>query len=42
MNSRGRRTQRRAAERRARNAERAILLPLQRSFRVKRKKRRGR
>lgn len=39
MNSRGRRTQRRAQERRAANARRLELLPIQLSYRPKRKKR---
>jgi hypothetical protein len=38
MSSRGERTQRRAAERRALNELRRAALPLQRSFSVKRKK----
>lgn len=41
MNSRGRRTQRRAEERRALKVRRRELLALQRSFHVKRKGRTG-
>jgi len=39
MNSRGRRTQRRAAERREAKLERQRLLPLQLSFRPKKRRR---